>query len=686
MAAPTVVEVLTDEGANTVASVTTAAGTAVDDIIVVFATDNYYAGYNNPSQPSGVTTWAHIVLVDQNTHVPPHLIKHNAWWGKVTASGAKTINVSPSSDEEVYLSAYVLRGADPTSPVDVFATAEDSSLGSTIAIPIVTTTDPNTRVINSTYNGTYGGTPANFSSVDSPWTEEGEVGNAFGRAAVASYAKVATGATSAANWNLSSSSSGPSITVAIRSATASQGVAAFSVEIAVAGTGDAPGAANGVGALGVAVTVAGTGARPSQGVGDISVPIEVAGSGLVSTAGIGAIAVEIALDGTGDAPSLTAVGVAAFTADIALFAYGAGISRITPVRILTAHEILTGNRNTKFYLDVLDSANAPLARLDGVTDGKLDWIANVVIKGAGSLTVIDVDQDVDWLNARLRPVMVIEGLPIQPLGVFMVSEAPENWGGGRSWSIKLLDNTTILDQDTVAETYALNAGTVVTTTIRQLIESAGITNHSVTSSTATVAAPLVWSAGTSKLRIVNDLLALIGYFSLFSNFDGQYVARPYVLPAKRPLTYEFVDGPESIYEPRFNRDNDIWSIPNRVTIVGVGDGTTAALTSTIDNNDATSPYSIASRGRVIGHTETGVEAASQTVLNEYAKKRLVELTSPTSSVEIAHMPVPGLAVNQAARFRRTIAGIDARHVVSKTSITLDGKALATSTLREVVDL
>jgi len=164
------------------------------------------------------------------------------------------------------------------------------------------------------------------------------------------------------------------------------------------------------------------------------------------------------------------------------------------------------------------------------------------------------------------------------------------------------------------------------------------------------------------------------------------VGAPYILPAQRSLRYEFIDGPESIYEPNFVRDVDIWSIPNRVTLVGIGDGTTAALTSTVNNTDVDSPYSQPNRGRVIGRTETGIEAVDQAALDATAQKRLIELTSPTSSVEINHAPVPGLAVNQAAKFRRQPAGIDARHVVSRTGLTLDGKALAVTILREVVDL
>lgn len=493
--------------------------------------------------------------------------------------------------------------------------------------------------------------------------------------------------------------------VAATGARNSEATSAVAVSIAVAATGSAPRNATadvaltlgvaGVGdatlapstataAVALTLGVAAAGSRDSQGSAAVATTLGVAAAGSRASQGTADVGVSLEVAGVGD--DLQPKGQAALDVTVEIAGTGLAISAITPVRILTPHEILTGNRNTRFYLDVLDRFDAPIGRLDGVTDGKLDWLSTAGVKGAGELTVTDVNQTIDWLNSRFRPVMVIEGLPIQPLGIFLASETPESWDRGRTWSVKLLDKTTILEQDTISVTYSLAAGTVVTTKIIEIIESAGITNHAITPSAATLDGDIAWNVGTSKLRIVNDLLDIITYFSIFANFEGQLIGAPYVLPAQRPLFWEFLDGPESIYSPRFTRDVDTYSIPNRVILIGIGDGTTAALTSIAENNDASSPYSIANRGRVIGRTESGVEAADQAALDLMARRRLVELTSPTAGVEISHAPVPGLAVNQAAKFRRQIAGIDARHVVFRTGITLDGTALATSVLRQVVDL
>lgn len=514
-------------------------------------------------------------------------------------------------------------------------------------------------------------------------------------------------------------------------ALAAQGHADVGVEVALTASGIAPGVgdANGTANVGVAVAVAASGSRDSEGHADVGVVVTLAASGIAPAQGHADVGVSVAIAGVGDAPgensgvanigvaiavaasgavdvagsvdvpfavNITAIGNAPTvetsegSSDVPLsidiHAVGVAYTRLIPVRVMTPGEILTGNRFTKYRLDILDANDNPVAMLDGVTDGKLDWLANAMVKGGGELTVQDVQQQVNWLTVRLRPVMIVQGLPDQHLGVYLVSEAPDSWDQGRSWKIKMLDKTTILDQDTLAVTFGLETGTVVTTAIVNLLEGVGILNHAITPSDKTLRSPLVWEPGTSKLRIVNDLLSVINYFSLYANFEGQLIGEPYILPAERPIIYEFIDGPTSIYSPKFQGDADLWSIPNRVTAIGMGDGVTPALTSTLDNTDPASPYSIPSRGRVIGYVETGIEAADQVTLDAYVKRKLTSLTTPTASVKINHAPIPGLAVNQIVRFRRVPAGIDARHSVYFTSLILKGNALAQSTFRQVVSV
>jgi hypothetical protein len=348
---------------------------------------------------------------------------------------------------------------------------------------------------------------------------------------------------------------------------------------------------------------------------------------------------------------------------------------------------LTINRTSSVRVELLTATEAPDGTLAGVRDGSVVYTAAKSVHGSASLTVADKGQAVDWLTARIRPVLTVKGYGDTALGVFLASEAPESWDDtGRTWSIKLLDKCTILDQIAVDAAYALDAGTVVTTAVVAIIASTGETNIAITPSAATLVNPLVWPAGTTLLQIVNDLLSVVNYFSLYCNGSGQYRGEPYVKPASRPTVWEFLDGSNCIYQPTFAVDVDLFAIPNKVIAITQGDGTTAALTSTATNTDPTSPYSTVSRGRTITYVATGVEAADQPTLDEFALRRLIELTTPTASIDIQHAFVPDVAFNRAVRFRRVPAGIDGRHVVSKTEVSLDPTGLAKSTLTEVVDL
>lgn len=349
---------------------------------------------------------------------------------------------------------------------------------------------------------------------------------------------------------------------------------------------------------------------------------------------------------------------------------------------------LTINRTSRVRVELLTAAEAPAGLLRGMRSGSVVYTAAKSVHGSASLTVADAGQAVDWLTARIKPILTIVGYGDVALGVFLAAEAPEDWSAiGRVWTIKFLDKCTILDQDKITATYALDAGTVVTTAVIALITSTGETNYAITPSTATLANPLVWWPGTSKLQIANDLLSTINYFSLFVNGEGQYRAEPYAKPAARPLMWEFLDGDNCIYRPTFTKDVDLFAIPNTFIASTQGDGDTPALTSSAINDSPDSRYSTVSRGRTIAaDPETGVEAVNQATLDAYAQRRLIELTTPTASIDIEHAFVPSLMFNHAVRFRRQVAGIDARHVVSKTEVSLDPKALTRSTLTEVVDI
>lgn len=292
-----------------------------------------------------------------------------------------------------------------------------------------------------------------------------------------------------------------------------------------------------------------------------------------------------------------------------------------------------------------------------------------------------------WMHARVRPVMEIDGVEEEPLGVFIPSAPVEQWdeGGGRQ-EIELLDRTSIIAQDYVPTTYTIKKDSNVVSEVRKLIASTGERVGSLTKSNETTNADMMWGAGTNKLTIINELLDSAGYFALWADGNGQFRVEKYRSPKDRPVVYQMLDSGDSIYIPTFSIDRDIYEIPNRVIMTAQGAGESEGWTAVATNENEKSPFSYQRRGRWVTDVQLGIEATSEENLQTKAERRLRQLSSTQATVEVQHAPVPGLRVNDVIRFRRNPADVDTLATVTKTSINFDPTSLAKTTLTEVVDL
>jgi len=330
--------------------------------------------------------------------------------------------------------------------------------------------------------------------------------------------------------------------------------------------------------------------------------------------------------------------------------------------------------------------------------------SSVAVDIGDILKVVEVsyEQLVDWLNVRIRPMISIsrlgggddpDGRQV-PTGVFLCAAPVENWGDqGLSRQVELADKLSVLDQDIASgdpdgiAAYSVDVGANVIDTVKTLIEETGEVTPAIEPDATVLAAAMVWQVGTTRLRVINDLLDAAGYFSLFCDGWGRYQAVPYVQPSDRVPVYEsiapFSDGPQSLMDPSWIRDRDIYSIPNRYLVIGQGDGDNAALTSVATNEDPGSPYSYSSRGRWITQVEEGVEAADQATLDTIARARLSRATSVTNQLTVKHAFLPDLKINSVIRFVNPDSGLDIYCYVVNTSIEYDPTALCTTVMRLV---
>lgn len=378
---------------------------------------------------------------------------------------------------------------------------------------------------------------------------------------------------------------------------------------------------------------------------------------------------------------------------------------VFPPRPRTLNEALSEGRTIRFRFDLLDSDEVLIDELRGVEpSGKLSWTANQSVKGGGMITVQDTGQVVGWLNKRIRPVMMFDavnedGSQIErPLGIYIPTAPVENWTYDQlHWDVELLGKNTILEQAIQNDpntgspvTYAVDTGVNIVDRVKTLIHQAGEETPAIEDRPDKFTSYLSWDIGTSKLRIVNDMLSAGGFFSLWVDRNGQYQVTEYQDPDSRAVNYKllapFSDEESSLMAPEWTKDQDIYAIPNQFLAISQGTADTPAMTVTASNSDPDSPYSVTNRGRWIPEVAKNVEAASMNALSSYAKQRLRSATSVTGKIDIDHAVLPDLKVNDVVWFDNDAASIHGRCTVATTTIGFGPLPTASSRLHIEPDI
>ena len=345
---------------------------------------------------------------------------------------------------------------------------------------------------------------------------------------------------------------------------------------------------------------------------------------------------------------------------------------------------LSGHRQESWRVNLLNNNDVLLTELIGVTGGEFTFNVNAEVRGGGSVEYGGAP--IDWNVHRIQPWYRTEsgGLVEEwPLGVFLVATPSTGYfDGGKTVSLELYDKTLILSDYLVQKSYRVNAGTNVIAAVRSALAAAGQTRTAIENSSKTLATSMVWPAGTSMMRIINDLLETVNYFSIWVDGDGVFRTSPYLAPQDRGMAWEFVDNSSSIYSPEFTHDFDTFKVPNRVVLVGQSDGDTEAPV-VYANDLGTGPFSQSTRGRVITRFEEGQEAADTATLQSIAERLLQASQQVGSTYQIKHASIP-IELNSVVAFQRSAESIDVATTLETISYSMDTGALCSTTLREFI--
>lgn len=344
---------------------------------------------------------------------------------------------------------------------------------------------------------------------------------------------------------------------------------------------------------------------------------------------------------------------------------------------------LSTHRQGDYRVTLLDVGDRVVRRLDGVTGGSITLSNSTRLRASGSLNLTQACGDIDWMTQRVRIEYKANGVS-WGLGVFLLSAPTRSYSEvGSTWSVDLSSPLAVPDADCVDSTFTVKAGTNLVGIAADILYESGLERLSITPSAAVATSDMIFDPGKSKLTIVNELLSAAGYWSAHPDGEGQVHLDPYVRPAARAIAYDFREGARAIHLPEWEREQDMAAVPNKVVFVSQGSADKPALVGVAVNDDPSSPYSYPSCGRWIVETRTGVEAADQESINSQARRRLIDVSTPSAAITLQHMPMP-IMPNQVVGF--TSQGLTARGVVKEIEYTIDPTSLVKTKLLEVTDL
>jgi len=271
-----------------------------------------------------------------------------------------------------------------------------------------------------------------------------------------------------------------------------------------------------------------------------------------------------------------------------------------------------------------------------------------------------------------------------PLGVFLLSTPERVLGsdGVVRREVEAYDQLLALQQDRVVDRYTIAGGAAYTDAINTLVFAF---SASVTPSTLTLPSALEWEPGTTKLRILNDLLDAINYESAFFDEVGTLICRPYQSPTSRSAEYTYQANEASVITGDIGQTLDLFDIPNSWVLVK-SEPDLPPLVGTYTNDNPLSPTSTVSRGRVIVDFRTETDAADQTTIDAKAERLAFSASQIFENIEFstALMPmhsnadVVGLAIPGLA--------IDAKYSEHTWDMPLEAGAKMTHTVRRVVSI
>ena len=268
-------------------------------------------------------------------------------------------------------------------------------------------------------------------------------------------------------------------------------------------------------------------------------------------------------------------------------------------------------------------------------------------------------KEVNWLRDEIRPELIIDG-EVHNLGVYLPAAVRELENATtRFMHIEAYDRCWRVKDNYTESLTHIEAGTNYILAIEQLLTACGIDLIAATQTSATLAETREdWSAGTSYLTIVNQLLSEINYNPLWFDKDGMAILEPASVPTAANIEHMLDDTEvRSVMFPELSRELDIYTAPNVIICICSNADKSGPMIAKSENTNPQSPLSIARRGRRITKMIRVNNIPSQEALQAYANRQVTDsmLTGEVITVNTCLLPGFGVWDVTGIRYRDLLA-------------------------------
>jgi hypothetical protein len=279
-------------------------------------------------------------------------------------------------------------------------------------------------------------------------------------------------------------------------------------------------------------------------------------------------------------------------------------------------ELVIPQRQEAVRFDVVDAFRRPLFPIhpDRASTITVANNANATIKRTlqGLRLIPEEAERINPVAHRLRAIWQLENGAEFSLGVFMFGDANRSRRTyGRTFSSTLFDQTFILDQGRRA-TFSLGAGVRVTDAMKQLVQEVNLPTDRIAELPTVLSNPLAWPAGTTRLRILNDLAAVASCYSCYFDNDGIPVIRPVPdLEVANAQLHYYLDHRSRVSIDSIVESDDLWQAANVYVVVSTS-ANEEEVAGSYEIPEA-NPLSVTSRGfEVVKVIDTpGIETSEE---------------------------------------------------------------------------